>query len=105
MARTFFALPASNASEQFIHFISLVSWLLSINNHQVQGWNKYDDPMTASQNVVLELKKLGIELNMSPQKLKNGYGEEVCIVLRALTDLSVKNRVKFRRPQIRDEGG
>jgi intraflagellar transport protein 57 len=26
-------LPAANASEQFVHFISLVSWLLSINNH------------------------------------------------------------------------
>lgn len=105
VSRQFFALPAQNASEQFIHFISLVSWLLSINNHQVQGWNKYDDPMTASQNVVLELKKLGIELNMSPQKLKNGFGEETCIVLRALTDLSVKNKIRFRRPQIRDEGG
>lgn len=55
--------------------------------------------------MVLELKKLGIELNMSPQKLKNGFGEETCIVLRALTDLSVKNKIKFRRPQIRDEGG
>ena len=34
--------------------------------------------MTASQNVVLELKKLGIELDMPPNKLKSGYGEGVC---------------------------
>lgn len=81
----------------------MVSWLLSINNHQVAGWNKYDDPMTASQNVVLELKKLGIELPMSPNKLKNGHGEEVCLVLKALTDLSIKNKFRFKQPVIRDD--
>lgn len=51
ISKSFFALPSSNPSEQFIYFVQLVSWLLSINNHQVTGWNKYDDPMTASQNV------------------------------------------------------
>ncbi len=51
LSKTFFSIPSSNPSEQFIYFVSLVSWLLSINNHQVTGWNKYDDPMTASQNV------------------------------------------------------
>jgi hypothetical protein len=74
----------------------LVSWLLSINNHQVSGWNKYDDPLTASQNVVLELKKLGIELGISPQKLKNGHGEEVCTVLQKLTEVSLKNKFRFK---------
>lgn len=51
LSKSFFAVPSSNQSEQFIYFVSLVSWLLSINNHQVTGWNKYDDPITASQNV------------------------------------------------------
>lgn len=69
----------------------------------MQGWNKYDDPMTASQNVVLELKKLGIELPIAPGKLKNGHGEEVCLVLKALTEMSLKNRFKFRRPNIKDD--
>lgn len=48
LSRSFFAVPSSNPSEQFIYFVSIVQWLLSINNHQVTGWNKYDDPMTAS---------------------------------------------------------
>lgn len=43
-----FALPSNNSSEQFMYFVSLVSWLLSINNHQVKDWNKYDDPQTIS---------------------------------------------------------
>lgn len=84
LTKQYFSQQHSNQSEQFINFISLVSWLLSINNHQVTGWNKYDDPMTASQNVVLELKKLGISLDMPPNKLKSGYGEGVCTVLTSL---------------------
>lgn len=56
--------------------------------------------MTASQNVVLELKKLGIELDMPPNKLKSGYGEGVCQVLLQLCQLSLDNRFKFKRPQI-----
>lgn len=65
--------------------MSLVSWLLSINNHQVQDWNKYDDPQTTSQNIILELQKLEIECDVSPSKLKTGYGEGVCQVLFKLT--------------------
>lgn len=60
--------------------------------------------MTASQNVVIELKKLNIQINAAPGKLKNGHGEEVCEVLKALTDLSLKNKFKFRKPVFRDDG-
>ena len=49
LTKQYFSQQHSNPSEQFINFISVVSWLFSINNHQVTGWNKYDDPMTASQ--------------------------------------------------------
>lgn len=37
--------------------------------------------------------------------MKNGHGEEVCTVLRLLTDMSIKNRVRFKRPNIKDDGG
>jgi len=89
VTRCQFSDQSSNPSEQFIYFVSLVSWLLSVNNHQVTGWNKYDDPMTSSQNIVLELKKLGIELDMSPTKLKSGYGDGVCMVLLSLCQISL----------------
>jgi len=61
--------------------------------------------MTASQNVVLELKKLGIDLNIAPGKLKNGHGEDVCVVLTKLCEISLKNKFKFRKPVFKDEGG
>jgi hypothetical protein len=45
--------------------------------------------MTASQNVILELKKLGIQLDMPPNKLKSGFGDGVCAVLMALGQISL----------------
>jgi estrogen-related receptor beta like 1 len=105
LTKQYFSQQHPNPSEQFINFISLVSWLLSINNHQVTGWNKYDDPMTASQNVVLELKKLGISLDMPPNKLKAGFGDGVCTVLASLCQISLQNKFRFKKCQILDEGG
>lgn len=45
--------------------------------------------MTASQNIILELQKLGIDLDMPPNKLKSGFGEGVCTVLIALCQMSL----------------
>ena len=104
LSRSFFAVPSNNPSEQFMYFVSIVSWLLSINNHQVSGWNKYDDPMTASQNVILELKKLGIDLDMPPNKLKTGHGDGVCTVIMQLCQISLQNKFRFKKPVIKDDG-
>jgi estrogen-related receptor beta like 1 len=59
--------------------------------------------MTVSQNVILELKKLGIELDMAPNKLKSGNGEGVCAVLNALCQASIQSKFKFKKPAIKAE--
>lgn len=69
----------------------------------MSGWNKYDDPLTASQNVIIELQKLGLELDVSPNKLKAGYGEGVTLVLLKLTEVSLKNKFRFKQPKIVEE--
>lgn len=102
LSKVYFAQPAPS-DDQFLLFVSLVSWLLSINNHTVSGWNKYENPMTSSQNIILELKKLGIELDMPPNKLMAGHGEGVCTVLHALCSLSIDSRMKFKKPRIVDD--
>lgn len=53
---------------------------------------------------MLELKKLGVELPIAPGKLKNGFGEEVLTVLLRLAEISLKNKFRFKKPVIRDEG-
>lgn len=55
--------------------------------------------------IVLELKKLGIELDMPPNKLKTGYGDGVCTVLLKLCSVSLQNKFKFKKPVIKEEGG
>lgn len=44
-------------------------------------------------------------MEMAPMKLKAGHGEEVCTVLTALCEISIKNKFKFKRHVIKDEGG
>jgi hypothetical protein len=34
--------------------------------------------MTASQNILVEMKNIGLQIDVSPNKLKAGCGEEVC---------------------------
>ena len=62
--------------------------------------------MTASQNVILELKKLGIELDMPPNKLKSGFGEGVTEVLLTLATISVDKKFggHFKKAVIREDG-
>lgn len=81
-----------------------MQWLLGLNKVQVVGWGKYDDHITSSQNVMLEMKKLGIELDFPPSKLKTGHGEAVCIVLNSLLNLTL-NAVnkKFKKPVFQEE--
>lgn len=43
-------------------------------------------------------------MNMAASKLKQGYGEGVCAVLLKLCMVSVTNKVKFKKPVIREEG-
>lgn len=59
--------------------------------------------MTASQNVLIELQKLGLELDVSPSKLKAGYGDGVTLVLLKLTEVSLKNKFRFKKPRIDEE--
>ena len=61
----------------------------------MSGWNKYDDPMTASQNVVIELQNLGIQVDVNPNKLKSGHGEGVTLVLLKLTEAALARRFQY----------
>ena len=88
-----------------MQFVQLVSWLLEVGGQKVSGWNKYDDPTTASQNMVLELKKMGIELDMPASKLKVGNGEGVCTLLQKLCQVIMNAKFKFKKPVIKDDAG
>lgn len=102
--RTQFVVPASNPGDQFIYFTSLVAWLLTLNGSST-SFGKYDDATTVASNIVVELKRLNIELDFAPGKLKAGHGFAPCSVILALAKRALKNSgFKFPKPKYPEEG-
>jgi len=61
-----------------------------MNGLNTQSWSKYDDPTSASNNILIESKKLGCEVDCPPSKLKSGWGEGPCLLLNKLLDKTLK---------------
>lgn len=93
MARTYFVYPATNASAQFRYFTELATWSLRLMNIQAT-WDEYDDPNTKVTNMLQLLRDSGIQVNAVAGKLKQGYGDSVCLLLHALLR-EVLRRVGF----------
>jgi estrogen-related receptor beta like 1 len=107
IARTFFTYPAANTAYQFKYFTQLVVWLLKMVKPAgwEADWDEYDDPNTVITNMQVLLKDVGIQVNAVPAKLKQGYGDSVCLVLHSLLR-EVLRRVSFEWgvPSYPDEG-
>ena len=55
--------------------------------------------MTVANNIIVELKKIGIEIDYPPNKLRQGFGEGPCMVLLRLAKKGLEaKRFKFRKP-------
>ena len=48
--------------------------------------DKYDDPNTSVNKLILALKVMGFPLDFPASKLKQGYGEAVCAALDFICD-------------------
>ena len=91
----------TNPSEQFNYFKNLVKWLLQLNDVQGNDFSKYDDPMTVSTNILNECKKIGIQCEYPPLKLRQGSGEEVLTLLHQLTAKALKKlNFAFKKPEL-----
>lgn len=66
--------------------------------------DKYDDPNTAVNKLMLALTSMGFELNFPASRLKQAHGEAVCSVLNFLTEkaLAASGHV-WRRPVYAEE--
>lgn len=99
ISKAFFAVSL-NPNEQFSYFKTITKWLLALNDIQSGEITRYDDPMTVSSNILVELKKLNIECDFPPIKLKSGSGEQVCSVLIQLVNRALKNKkFTFKMPR------
>ena len=97
MDRFLFILPGQ-AQQQFPYFSALVSWSLTVANLSFDDW-EFDDPTTASNNIVLALSKLGFSADFQPAKLKLGYGVPVLSVLEFVVQKALQSRaIRVEKP-------
>ncbi|ETL44495.1 hypothetical protein L916_05217 [Phytophthora nicotianae] len=89
----------TNASAQFKSFLDLVTFLLKSCGQDFVV-DKYDDPNTSVNKLILTLKTLGFPLDFPASKLKLGYGEAVCAALDFICDQALAaRRFDWPRPQ------
>ncbi len=87
ITRTHFALPGPNPSIQFQEFLDLVVWLIARikRNADFFSIDKYDDPNTSVNKMMLALRSLDYAAEFPAAKLKAASGEAVVEVLEFLT--------------------
>ena len=54
--------------------------------------DKFDDPTTSVNKLMVDLKQMGFTLNFPATKLRQGHGEAVCTVLNYLCDGALSKR-------------
>ena len=100
LQRWCFAIPGHNPSIQFALFLELCSWLLQ----QVTGdasffkVDKFDDPNTSVNKLMLALRTLDFGLDFAAARLKQAYGEAPVGVLDFLTDKACEKHFTWSAP-------
>ncbi len=95
LTHTHFAVASSNPNEQFYYFMSLASWLMSLLGHSWKAPSQMDDPNSSAASLLRELQQIGAPTNYNNQKLKLGYGEVCCSVLKFLLE---QINIDFKAP-------
>ena len=86
LTHTYFAIASSNPAEQFYYFTSLCAWLMQLQRISWRAPSQMDDPNSAVSALYSQLQEIGAPTNYPPQKLKQGFGEHCCAVLKFLLD-------------------
>ena len=93
--RYYFAFPSSNPSDQFYHFVSLISWLLELCGLHVSFPERYDDPNPACSNMLNALKDAGFSQPTFPTtKLRHAFGIEVCGLIDSVLNMTLEKKDK-----------
>ena len=88
LTKTYFCQKNGHGGEQSVYFIALASWLINQCGGKISSEQKYDDPVTVASNILTEMKNCGINCDIPPNQLRQGYGAPICIIL-----ISIVNKV------------
>jgi len=86
LSHCYFAIANPNPAEQFHYFTSVCSWLMSLQRIQWKPPSQMDDPNSAVSELYSQLQKIGAPVDFAPQKLRQGFGDPCCRVLKHLLD-------------------
>jgi len=100
LTHTHFAVASGNPAEQFHYFCAVCAWLMSLQRVQWRAPSQMDDPNSATSALYSQLQQMGAPTNYPPQKLKQGYGEHCCAVLKHLLD---GIQIEFKRATYTEE--
>ena len=81
----------------------MASWLVNLCGGKISSDQKYDDPVTLASNLLTEMKNVGIDCGVPPNKLRQGFGTPICIVLLSLVDKVIqKSGFSFKKPKLEE---
>ena len=89
LSHYYFALPG-NSSEQLHYLACLMSWLLGLMGHKFPAPQQYDDPNEITANIMVQLRQLGLPADFPQSRVRQGYGDEVCMILNTLAQQALK---------------
>eukprot|EP00758_Cryptobia_borreli_P002403 Tbor_TRINITY_DN3004_c0_g1::TRINITY_DN3004_c0_g1_i1::g.17377::m.17377/K04638/IFT57, HIPPI, ESRRBL1; intraflagellar transport protein 57 len=91
LGRLYFMTPDTNVNAQFFYFTSLVAWLMKTAGHNgFPAPGQFDDPNATSTNIVEELRAMGLQTQgLAPNRIRQGSGEAVLLILAMLVDAAL----------------
>ena len=100
-----FGMPAANPSLQFHMFLDLCAWLMSeiSGDEHFYQVDKFDDPNTAVNKLMLALRKLDFGLDYPSSKLKQAYGDATVAVLDFLVNKAMTKLFVWQKPEYIEE--
>ena len=84
----YFAVPGPNPSEQFYYMSQIIAWLLNACGQRVTAPSRTDDPNAVTATLIEEVKKLGLNTDFPPNRLKQASGEVVCGVINEMAKVA-----------------
>nr|CAG4648109.1 EOG090X0ADS [Moina brachiata]SVE93160.1 EOG090X0ADS [Moina brachiata] len=103
LSRHYFAI-ATNPGEQFYMFVILAAWLIRKGKKSFDIPQESDDPNATVSNILDHVRKLSIQVDFPPNRLKQGCGEHVVFVLDKLADYALKvNHFTWDQPNMQQE--
>ncbi|CAG9770330.1 unnamed protein product [Ceutorhynchus assimilis] len=100
----YYFIVIKNSGEQFYLFSILAAWLIRKTGKPFENPQEHDDPNDTIDRILIEVKNMGMKVDFSAGKLKQGVGEHVVNVLDFLANAAIKkDNLILEKPKPQEE--